>query len=73
MKVRVSEKKLVEMIERVINEDLPVMSKKEVKIDMLADRIVNKLEELSDYYGEEMALEVLDRAKQRLIQRNKRM
>jgi len=73
MKVRVSEKKLVEMIERVINEDLPVMSKKEAKIDMLADRIVNKLEELSDYYGEEMALEVLDRAKQRLIQRNKRM
>lgn len=73
MKVRVSEKKLVEMIERVINEDLPVMSKKEAKIDMLADRLVNKLEELSDYYGEELALEVLDRAKQRLIQRNKRM
>jgi hypothetical protein len=73
MKVRVSEKKLVEMIERVINEDLPIMSKKEVKIDMLADRIVNKLEELSDYYGEDLALEVLDRAKQRLIQRNGKM
>jgi len=73
MKVRVSEKKLVEMIERVINEDLPIMPKKDVRIDILADRIVNKLEELSDYYGEDLALEVLDRAKQRLIQRNEKM
>lgn len=66
MKVRLTEKKLVEMIEKIVNEDMPVMSRREVMIDVLSDRIYNKLSDIPDTYDIETAYEVLDRAKQRL-------